>query len=488
MLDKIKYISMPSLLVFLVIVLSSYITTEPVYDNDLWWHMKTGEYILENKEIPNKDIFSFYGMENDLDWMAHEWLSDIILYKVYDWFGFKGLIMFPILFLSLTIMVLFQTYREQYYKFFLPGIVWLFATGFTLSIFSSTRPHMFSFLLFALTIFIIQRFIKGNHKIIWTLPFISMLWVNLHGGSSALLFVILIFTLISGIFKINIGKLKTESLERTKVKRIIQAMFLSLLTACINPYGYKMILYPFVNMADNRMLSFIAEWQSPNLHTPEGIAIFIVISIPIVYMLISKKEITLYELMIVGAFAFLSFKSIRQVSYFVIAVTPIMLVHLPVIERKIDNPPKYINFAIGTMISFLFIGNLLITMNSPVNKDIYPSNDVITAISDYKPERMLNDYNWGGYLIWELYDEDIHVFVDGRADIFSKYILDDYERMYLLSQGWQNDFDKHNFDSALLISNSLLASYLVNELNWKVKYKDDNIIFITKSRIPISSE
>ncbi len=54
-------------------------------DTDTWWHIRSGEYIVENREIPKTDPFSHtrYGE----DWIDHSWGSQIVIYGVYDLFG-----------------------------------------------------------------------------------------------------------------------------------------------------------------------------------------------------------------------------------------------------------------------------------------------------------------------------------------------------------------------------------------------------------------
>ena len=50
--------------------------------DDYWWHIKVGEWIVQNKEIPKTGIFSWYAQENNLSWFAHEWLAEIVLYML----------------------------------------------------------------------------------------------------------------------------------------------------------------------------------------------------------------------------------------------------------------------------------------------------------------------------------------------------------------------------------------------------------------------
>lgn len=466
-----------------VILLSLYITIEPVWDNDLWWHVQTGKYVIENKTVPKTDVFSFYGIENNFKWIAHEWLSDVVLYVFYSIGWYQGLIIYPVLLLFLTLIVLYATIKDKIKDNYLLGFLCLFSTGLILALFSSTRPHMFSFFLFALTMYILKLFKEDeNNKLIWLLPMLSILWVNLHGGSSALLFVMIFFMIIFNSLNFKIGRLESIKLPNKKLKALFIVLGVSVVTALINPYGYKMLLYPFENMADNLMLSSIVEWHSPNFHTPEGLVVFIILSIPIVITLVSNKKLSLYELALMGAFALLSLKSIRQITYFAVATLPISLYHMPKFnfakarETKINY---YANLTVVCFIVLLFAFNLFSTFKEPVNIEQYP-HEAISAIEEYKPKRMLNHYNWGGFLIYNLYEKDIHHFIDGRADIFSPTIMEDYSKIHLMSENWEDSFEKFDFDSVLFPTNSLLIKYLINTGEWEVEYQDGFSTFLVK--------
>src|SRR6185369_11325611 len=57
-------------------------------DPDLWWHLKTGEQIIDAHSIPHVDDFSF--TKQGSEWVAHEWLSEVIIAGIYRLSGFVG--------------------------------------------------------------------------------------------------------------------------------------------------------------------------------------------------------------------------------------------------------------------------------------------------------------------------------------------------------------------------------------------------------------
>src|SRR6266481_3332257 len=57
-------------------------------DGDTGWHIRTGDYILEQHVVPHKDIFTF--TRPNEPWFAWEWLSDVLFARVHQMSGVKG--------------------------------------------------------------------------------------------------------------------------------------------------------------------------------------------------------------------------------------------------------------------------------------------------------------------------------------------------------------------------------------------------------------
>lgn len=466
--------------IILLFMLMLFLAVEPVSDNDAWWHIKTGEWVVNEGEIPNKDIFSFYGMEENLEWVAHEWLSDVVMYLVYDMSGYHGLIFFPLVMLGLTLFVLYKMIAPRFEQNHIMGSVWMFVVVLTLSMFSSTRPHMFSFFFFAVTVYCLEKFLSGREKWIWVLPVISVLWVNFHGGSSSLLFVLILMTLLSSYMPAQFGRVVRSPLDSLQRVKLFLVMILSMVTALVNPYGAHMLLYPFINMMDDTMLSVIVEWQSPNLHRPEGIIVFGVVGVAIALILSSGKSLKFRDLLILSAFAYLTFNSIRQVSYFVIAVTPIVMLHLPDIKRKGIDKKRLLNTVLALIVVLTFSFSVYKASLVHTDTSDYPSKEAMVALEELSPSRMLNDYNWGGYIILEMHDKKIYPFIDGRADIFSKFTLKDYQALNLMTPGWEESFEKYDFDSVFMPKTQSLPFELLKTGEWEVFFEDDSAILLKK--------
>src|ERR1700683_2766128 len=80
-------------------------TARNAIDPDLWWHLRTGQWIVESGHIPHSDPFSF--TRAGRPWVSHEWLTEVTFYELWEHLGFTGLIVFSAILSSIGFMVLF---------------------------------------------------------------------------------------------------------------------------------------------------------------------------------------------------------------------------------------------------------------------------------------------------------------------------------------------------------------------------------------------
>src|SRR5437870_12269285 len=96
-------------------------------DADTGFHVRTGEYILTNFTIPTHDIFSY--ITPPLPWIAHEWLSEVIMALVHKFTGLTGLVIFFSLLIGLTYFVLFRFAQSLKCDFLITALIVLLATA-----------------------------------------------------------------------------------------------------------------------------------------------------------------------------------------------------------------------------------------------------------------------------------------------------------------------------------------------------------------------
>src|SRR5947209_2839748 len=81
-----------TLMVIALYALPAVAMTRPVDDADVWWHLRTGQWVVEHGAVPQTDPFSAYG--EGRPWLAYSWLFEVIVYGFYHWLGLTGLLVF----------------------------------------------------------------------------------------------------------------------------------------------------------------------------------------------------------------------------------------------------------------------------------------------------------------------------------------------------------------------------------------------------------
>lgn len=431
------------------------------YGNDFYWHLKTGEYIINNNKIPHTGIFSYYAMSNHLTWISHEWLFEVIIYLYQSLFSNYGAIIYVIFSLIILSFLLWKLNQENFIKYPFYTIIWAVVSMLILANKILPRPHLISYILFIVTILIafeIQK--KKKNKIIFLIPIISILWSNIHGGSSNLSYI------IYGIFLLDSIRRKDKELS----KKYLIMVILSISAIVINPHGIKMIFYPYQNMTYKVMLSCIDEWQRLNIFSIDGI-FYLLFIVSIIYILFkNRKQISLLPIFLISIFTLLAIKSTRFMPYLLIVATSIIPNYFQTSKFKIDIVPIFI------FVVLIFIV-LSITFVIPQTNNSFKkiSDNMIQYLKEKENLVLYNSYNLGSYLIYK----DIPVFIDSRADI---YINSNFSDVCQIEKGYQPDLlEKYNFNTLIIENKSEVYFYLKNNDNYELYMQDkNNSLFIKK--------
>ncbi|MBR5004885.1 MAG: hypothetical protein IKY14_05445 [Erysipelotrichaceae bacterium] len=117
----------------------------------------------------------------------------------------------------------------------------------------------------------------------------------------------------------------------------------------------------------------------------------------------------------------------------------------------------------------------------PFNANILPSEAVVSAVKELEPDRLYNYYDIGGYLLYE----QIPVFIDGRADIYSKYNTMDFTDISEGNYGFEDLLSKYEFDAFLVNRRENLCHYLKDQKDdYKLVIEDDNYALL----VPVTED
>ena len=175
-------------------------------DPDMWWHLKTGQWIWTTRTIPTTDIFSY--TTNHHAWVPHEWLSQLLIYCAYRFGGYSGLMLWLCFFTAAILMAgyaLCCIYSGNAKVSFVGAmIIWFFATAGL-----AIRPQMIGYLLLIVELLLLHLGRARNPRWFFGLPPLFAVWVNCH-GSFFLGFLLACIVLACSFFDLRMGLLVSE--------------------------------------------------------------------------------------------------------------------------------------------------------------------------------------------------------------------------------------------------------------------------------------
>ena len=227
--------------------------------NDLWWHIKAGEWIAEHGRIPAEDAFSWVSATRSLAWTPHEWLSELIFYLLHQAFGEYGIFIFVIFISLLFNFGMLALRREEIEKNNLFWGVFFVYLFFLTKLFQCGRPQIFACCILFVELVLLYRFMeKPESRGIFWLPIISVLWSNTHGGSANLGYLLILPVLAGGGLHFSLGRLETWKMPAKSLVRLGAVFTLTVLGVFVNPVGREIFLYPYEQMQDGVMLKYIS--------------------------------------------------------------------------------------------------------------------------------------------------------------------------------------------------------------------------------------
>jgi len=476
-----SFFSMPLALAALLIVVTVFTVRGRFSDPDMWWHLKAGERIWNSHTIPRVDVFSFSVAGHPTT--AQEWLSEVTIFGAYHFGGYPGLMLWLCILASALVLagyVLSALYSGNVKIGFLGGLVtWLFAT-----VGLAVRPHLIGYLLLLCELMILLLGKKRDARWFYALPPLFALWINFH-SSFVFGFVVLAVILGCSFMDFAWGLVVAQRWTWSQRKTLSIAAGLSGLALFLNPIGPKLIWYPLDVMFNQRVsVGSVTEWQQTDFSDPQGLGLLIVAGLIIAVALIRCAKIHLFELLLLALVFYFAVRHVRMEFLFGIVAAPILCRLLadawdryqPEHDRILPNAILMLIAAIAVLLGFPSSRNLVEQVNNA-----NPVKAVEFLQRSGLPGRMLNEYVYGGYLIWAAPEHP--VFVDGRADVYDQAgVFADYLKFTTSEIGSQFILDKYRIDYCFVAPYEPIARVLPLLPGWKKVYGDKQAVIYARQK------
>jgi hypothetical protein len=446
----------------------------------MWWHLKMGEIVWTTHHIPTVDLFS-YTVRNH-PWIPHEWLSQLMIYMAYHAGGYRGLmawlcVLSAALFIAGYALCSLVSGNP---KVALVGalVIWLFATSGL-----AIRPQMIGYLLLVIELLVLHLGKTRDSRWFWALPPLFALWVNCH-GSFFIGMVIAVITYGLSFAGFHTGSLISVKWATRQRRYLAASMVLGGLALFVNPVGSRQVFYPIDTMFHQHIgLTQVQEWLPLQITEPRAVLLVVLLLCIFLLVLVRRSELELQELALLTLGLWMALSHRRMLFVFGILAAPILSRMLADLWENYDAERD------RPLLNACFIGfSLLIAVLGFPSRQVLAmdveQDTPVKAVSFLKAHRvsgrMLNDYVYGGYLIWAA--PEYPVFVDGRADVFEwSGVLGDFGRWALLQSDPRLLLDKYGIDFCLLSRDAPMARVLPL-LGWRTIYSDNLSVIFTRPR------
>ena len=457
----------------------SFVTADP----DLWGHIKFGEDLWESKSFSRTDPYSFTAYGHP--WINHEWLSELVFYFIYVYLGDSGLL-FGKLGIGLVVVLLIRklcAYRKHdaiiYAMIMIPAII-IISPGFMI------RPQVFSFLFFALYLYLLHLYFIQRKNLLFFLPCLMFFWVNLHGGF--LMGLALLFTVVA-------WKSLSRFVFNDKDSRLGSLWFWFFMTSIatlFNPYGYQLLIFLFKTLSLPRQ---IGEWNPIRLFDLSYLHFKIMALLFFVIFLTQPRHREGWEVSAIGMVLIASVFHQRHSPFFGIIIAPHLVHRLSILTEDIQSRyPRLVLTGISKNILLIVLGVLagyqvycgfskymLANCRIIVDPNSYPIAAVEYLKKNNVTGHLLLPMEWGEYAIWKLHP-DCKVSIDGRfrtvypESVIQNHFVPEYDDV-----GWKNLIEKYPADILLTRQTSFFQNLIENGESWVYTYSDPTAIVFLRN-------
>ncbi len=454
-------------------------------DMDFWARIIQGNAFWSLGHILKQDPFSYTQTHI---WLDHEWGSSVIFSFIHNHFGYIGITLFRTLLVFSIFTLIFETIslREEK-KNTLLNLAFLFTGALAIPTITASclRCHFFTFFFFTLFLYILEYTRKHKkYQILYILPFLMIIWTNLHGGCVSGLGLLIIYA---------IG----EFINKQEYKAYLKTLLGCLGAMFINPYGFDYV--KFIFMATTMERPFVTEWISPFMHPywKFFIEFKIFYIIAAITTLISikkfKQDSVKYILLIVCAY--LSAKYIKNTPFFIITSIVFLYGEVYRFFSKLKTDTKALYY-IAYFFLFMYALNIAPSLKPVPNLSQQPYKIVEFMKVNNMKGNILAPFDMGSYITYKLFPNNL-IYMDGRyEEVYFKETKDLLDNFYNVTNDWDKIFKiglKHDY--IIIPIDATLNDNLSQLKDYKKIYSDGrNVLYIAKDKqkkqyiLPIEDE
>lgn len=454
-----------------------------ITESDIWWHLRDARTLLDHHIFLRTDTYSFTAA--GAPWINFEWLGEIPYYLGFKFAGLQGIV---VVYFAVLVLI----YAGVYYRSWRAGADCKDAAIATLAaiclggVSFGPRMLLFGWLCLTALLLIVDTF-KRTGRGLWLLPPLFALWINLH-GSWVFGFVVLGATIASGLVEGEWGQVFARRWSPAQLTKLLLATVVSFAAVFLNPFGYKLVFYPFdLLFRQQSVMQYIDEWQPVDFGTINGKLAMALLLVVFAAVLFRRRPWALDDAML-SVFALWAGLSHQRFLFFVgLILAPILApdLHLfPPYDRELDKPWLNAGILAAILVAMVHFFPSEAKLQRKVDAT-YPKAALQFMQQKQLHGRIFNQYGWGGYIEWHA--PQLKPGIDGRADIFVyNGVFTDFLNAMALKASFET-LDKYRIDYVLIQPKEPMAYLLRQSPGWRQLYSDNVAVLFQRSSSPDSA-
>jgi hypothetical protein len=454
-------------------------------DPDIWWHLADARLLLTTHHFIQTDPYSFIVVGQR--WLNWEWLAELPYWFSYQAFGLRGI--YLVTWLVMCANALFLYWRGYRLSRHAGAALWAAVIGILLmTVNSGPRTIAIAYLAMSAELVILEAAEQGKTRLLWLLPPLFCLWINLHG--TWLIGIVLLGLYIAcGLFQFKMGVFEQEAFTASQRNRLLSVLGASVAALIVNPYGWRLMWEPFdMAFKQKASLSYIGEWQPLSLSMREGKVAVVAIVLMVLANAVRSRKWKVYELAFIFLAWYAAFAHLRFLFLAAVLTTPMLARDF---ERAfcIESDEKTIPAMNALMVAGAVCVMFFMFPNEAALKKMQAMMFPMHTIQAIQPSwRTLNWDYVGGMMDFQSKPSGF----DTRLDVFEHAgVLPEYlaaiKGMYLFEV-----IEKYRIDHALIQESSPISYLLKQTPDWHIVMREkawdgDDYVLYAKDSHPASA-
>lgn len=453
-------------------------------DGDLAAHIRMGEHIVREHEVPATSLASYTAALDPL--VAPAWLSEVIFACLYRLGGLPLIAVTTGIIVALTHALVAAFLRKRGVD---PRVALAAAMASLLvaAIHWLARPHMFSILASLLTLLLLESRARWRPVLLFLL---FAIWANLHGGWSFGLVMIVVY--VAGeLLERDRGAKSRPS--RTTENAI--AVVAALAGTLVNPYFLDLHREVAGAVTSESLAVYIDEYQPPRLDEPESLPFFAAVAACALLVLATRRVPHARWTAVIVVSALFGFRAARNIALFAVTGLPLVILHAsqwwPARRRpfpyfqdivRVDASARVGRWAlpVATVLLALGLNRGTVAGRRLIADGFDPAIFPVEAVERLRAAgvdgRVFHPWLWGGYLLYAWPGSSIHV--DPLE--FSQLTIDSHSTIENTDPGWREQLARWDVSVVIVESGAPLADSLATDSRWTTWHTDSTTVVLRR--------